>query len=51
MKPIMDECKSFVVTESVNNKKSDVPGKLYYIKQVNRKERDFLFVMMLNTLK
>lgn len=51
MKPIMNECKSFVVTESVNNKKSDIPGKLYYIKQVNRKERDFLFVMMLNTLK
>lgn len=51
MKPIMNECKSFIVTEAVNNKKNDIIGQIYYIKQVNRRERQFLITMLLNTLK
>lgn len=51
MKPIMSECKQFIVTEAVSEKRKDIPGKLYYLSQVNRREKQFLLRMMINTLK
>lgn len=51
LKPLMSECKQFTVTEAVNSKKKDIKNKIYYIKQVNRKEKMFILYMMQNTLK
>lgn len=51
LKPLMDKYDSIIVTErslySVENK--DV--KTYYLNQINRKERIFLFRMIVNLLK
>jgi UDP-N-acetylglucosamine:LPS N-acetylglucosamine transferase len=48
LKPLMDKYDSFVLTERTQYK-ADVKGeKTYYLKQVNRKEKLFLFRMIAN---
>ena len=44
---LMKETKSFIVTENIGKYK-DKPGEVYYIKQVNRKEKDFMLLMIVN---
>ena len=49
LKPLMQKYDSFILTERTQYK-SDVPGeKTYYLKQVNRKEKKFLFRMFQNS--
>lgn len=48
--PLMKETKSFIVTENIG-KYTDKPGEIYYIKQVNRKEKDFMILMIINQFK
>ena len=47
---LMKETKSFIVTENIGKYK-DKPGEVYYIKQVNRKEKDFMPLMIVNQFK
>ena len=47
---LMKETKSFIVTENIGKYK-DKPGEVYYIKQVNRKEKDFMLLMIVNQFK
>lgn len=49
LKPLMEKYESFIVTEKTNfNVNSDYP--IYVLKQVNRKERNFLSRLFLNIL-
>lgn len=49
LKPLMQKYDSFILTERTQYK-SDVLGeKTYYLKQVNRKEKNFLFRMFQNS--
>ena len=47
---LMKETKSLIVTENIG-KYADKPGEVYYIKQVNRKEKDFMLLMIVNQFK
>lgn len=50
LKPLMNEFSSFVVTEKtsyINTSSTEV----YYLSQVNRKEKRFVFLMILNMMK
>lgn len=51
LKPLMEKYESFVVTEKTKyNAKAD-GEKTYYLNQVNRKEKGFLFAMLINMVK
>lgn len=51
LKPLMEEYDSFVVTEKTKYKAKAKGEKTYYLNQVNRKEKMFLFSMIINLLK
>ena len=51
LKPLMDEYDSFVITEKTKYKTKAKGEKTYYLKQVNRKEKNFLFAMLFNLVK
>ena len=45
--PLMDKYDGFIVTEEAGNT-GDESRKTYYLKQVNRKEKDFVFKLIKN---
>lgn len=51
LKPLMDKYESFVVTEETEYKASIKGEKMYYLHQVNRKERSLPVWMVANTFK
>ena len=48
LKPLMDKYDSFIVTEKTTYTAVPKNMKLYYLKQVNRKEKTFIFRMLEN---
>lgn len=48
LKPLMEKYDSFVVTEKTFYKVPVKGEKMYYVRQVNRKEKTFLFSILLN---
>lgn len=51
LKPLMKKYKSFIITEETLYK-TDLDGlKTYYMKQVNRKEKNFIPRMIINTIR
>lgn len=51
LKPLMEKYDSFVITEKTLYE-ADIKGEnTYYLKQVNRKEKTFLFRMIVNAFK
>ncbi|KFI69624.1 PssD/Cps14F family polysaccharide biosynthesis glycosyltransferase [Bifidobacterium merycicum] len=50
LKPLMDVYDSFIVTEKTDYD-VDIAKRVYYLKQVNRHERNFLPLMFVNFLK
>ena len=50
LKPLMDKYDSFVITEETAYKSKIKGEKMYYMKQVNRKEKSFIPRMICNTL-
>lgn len=51
LKPLMEKYDSFVITEETLYKTQIKNEKMYYLKQVNRKEKSFIPHMISNTLK
>jgi UDP-N-acetylglucosamine:LPS N-acetylglucosamine transferase len=51
LKPLMDKYDSFVVTEKTFYSAKAQGEKTYYTLQVNRREKSFMFRMILNTFK
>lgn len=51
LKPLMDEYDSIVVTENTKYKSVIKGNKMYYLHQVNRKEKLMLFWMIINSIK
>lgn len=51
LKPLMNEYESFVVTELTKYGPNVENEKIYYIKQVNRRENGFIFKMIDNTFQ
>lgn len=51
LKPLMNEYDSFIVTEKAGYSVIKDDRKIYYIKQVNRHEKDFIFKMIVNLFK
>ncbi len=51
LKPLMDKYDSFIVTEKTLYKTDYGNEKVYYLNQVNRKERSFLWNMIVNLFK
>lgn len=50
LKPLMDKYESFVITEETTYKTKVDGKKMYYLKQVNRKERGFILHMIENII-
>lgn len=51
LKPLMERYNSFIVTEKTTYKLAVTNEKIYYMHQVNRKERLFLLWMFINIIK
>lgn len=51
LRPLMDEYESFVVTEETLYKSNIQGERMYYMKQVNRKEKTFFPKMLCNTFR
>ena len=51
LQPLMDEYDSIVVTENTKYKSVIKGNKMYYLHQVNRKEKLMLFWMIINSIK
>ena len=51
LKPLMEKYESFVITEETTYKAQISNEKMYYLKQVNRKEKSFLPRMVVNSLE
>ena len=51
LKPLMDKYDSFIVTEKTNYSVSKKDIYIYYINQVNRHEKKFLWYMIINSIK
>lgn len=51
LKPLMEKYDSFVVTEETDYKAEIKGEKMYYIHQVNRKEKSMPFWMIVNSIK
>ena len=49
LKPLMDKYDSFIVTEKTGYSVIKDDRQVYYLKQVNRHERSFIFKMLANT--
>lgn len=50
LKPLMEKYDSFVVTEKTDYNAKEKGEKTYYMHQVNRREKDFILVMIKNAL-
>lgn len=50
LKPLMEKYNSFVITEETQYKTQIENEKMYYLKQVNRKEKMFILHMASNTV-
>ena len=51
LKPLMDKYSSFLLTEKTTFKVSNGDEKIYYLRQVNRKELSFPLIMIGNSFK
>ena len=51
LKPLMDKYESFIVTEKTKYSVIKNDRKIYYLKQINRHEKTFIFKMALNFIK
>ena len=51
LKPLMDKYDSFVITEKTDYSAKAKGEKTYYMNQVNRREKDFVWQMIVNTWK
>lgn len=51
LKPLMDKYDSFLITERTDYLPDACGEKIYYLRQVNRKEKSFPIRMLLNTLE
>lgn len=51
LRPLMKKYDSFVVTEEILYKTQIQNERMYYLKQVNRKEKTFLFHMITNLIR
>lgn len=51
LKPLMKKYESFVITEETSYKTNIDGVPVYYMKQVNRKEKSFIFRMIINTIR
>lgn len=51
LKPIMDKYESFVLTEKIGYDLVCCDKDVYYVKQINRKEKTFIFKMIINIFK
>lgn len=51
LKPLMKKYDSFVITEKTDYSAESKGEKTYYMKQVNRREKDFIWRMIQNTWK
>ena len=51
LKPLMEKYDGFIITEKTSYKITVPNQRLYYVQQVNRKEKTFFFRMIVNTLK
>ncbi|MBX9186041.1 PssD/Cps14F family polysaccharide biosynthesis glycosyltransferase [Clostridium sp. K04] len=51
LKPLMDKYESFIVTEKTEYSVIEDDRKIYYLNQVNRHEKTFIFKMALNFIK
>ena len=51
LKPLMERYDSFIITEATEYVTRPQDAKIYYMKQVNRKEVSFLPKMIANTMK
>ncbi|SCN23730.1 Oligosaccharide biosynthesis protein Alg14 like protein [Clostridium sp. N3C] len=49
LKPLIDKYDSFILTEQTAYKSNINGSKIYYIKQVNRKEKNFILKMIANS--
>ena len=50
LKPIMDKNFSFIITEKTAYQSVEDGRKTYYLKQVNRQEKIWIFKMLVNTI-
>lgn len=51
LKPLMEKYDSFVITEKTNYSAETKGEKIYYLNQVNRKEKNFICTMIQNVWK
>ena len=51
LKPLMEKYDSFLITEKTFYKVSVKDEKVYYLNQVNRKEKSCLLLMFMNVMK
>jgi UDP-N-acetylglucosamine:LPS N-acetylglucosamine transferase len=51
LRPLMEKYDSFVITEETLYKTKIKGEKMYYVKQVNRKEKTFILRMLVNTIR
>ncbi len=51
LKPLMDKYRSIIITEKTLYKAKADGKKMYYMRQVNRKEKLFIFAMLINAFK
>ena len=51
LRPLMEKYDSFIITEKTNYEVNVDNTKVYYMKQVNRKEKTFLLKLIINTFK
>lgn len=51
LKPIMDKHDSFIITEKTSYQSVKDGRKSYYLKQVNRQEKTWIFKMLVNTIE
>lgn len=51
LKPLMEKYDSFVITEETLYNAKINGEKMYYMKQVNRKEKTFIFRMLVNAIR
>lgn len=51
LKPLMEKYDSIIITEETRYKVKIQNQKMYYMKQVNRKEKTLVFYMLINTIR
>lgn len=51
LKPLMEKYDSFIVTEKTDYSVMNNDRKVYYLSQVNRNEKTFIFKMIINSFK